>query len=127
MKPKPIPTQVINLLKGEVWLSDDYDLTKFKVTLEYHSDHDNRDGCTAQYWVPDTGSRDTPPIRKLLESGVVHPDFYQLLEGRAGVNQHYLHSLEQFFGQCQRAWDEHQDRTYALINTPAGTIRKRYD
>ena len=41
------------------------------------------------------------------------------------LNQHYLHSLEQFYAQTQKAWDDHVSRTNALLGTPAGTVTER--
>jgi len=40
------------------------------------------------------------------------------------VNQHWLHSLEQFYAEATVAWQEHCRRTDELIGTAAGRIAR---
>ncbi|MBU3637368.1 hypothetical protein [Polynucleobacter sp. es-MAR-4] len=55
----------------------------------------------------------------MLKDRVVHEVFH---DGEGWVNQHYIHSLEQFYAVVTREWNMHLSRTQALIGTPAGTI-----
>ncbi len=123
-KSTSIPAPVINLLNGKTWNTEDYCLHRFTHGLEHHAHHDAQDGYTAQYVVADDGNDFVPPIRELLQSGVVHTDLYMMNDGYSSINQHYLHSLEQMLAQCQKAWDDHQSRTTKLLGTAAGRIDK---
>ena len=122
-----IPIHALSLLRNETWSTEDYHLNKFAICMECHVDSDNRHGSTSQYRIPDAGDRDIPPIRKLLESGVVDPAFYTLHEGYVSINQHYRHSLEQAMSQCQKAWNDHVARTDKLLGTASGRIYRRHD
>jgi len=122
-----IPTQVLNLLKGETWNTEEWHLNKFASCMECHADSDNKHGLTSQYKIPDAGDDYMPPIRKLLESGVVDPAFFVLHEGYVSINQHYRHSLEQAMSQCQKAWNDHVARTDKLLGTASGRIYRRHD
>jgi hypothetical protein len=55
----------------------------------------------------------------IIREGAIHPDFYI---GADWVNQHWLHSLQQFYAEKSVAWRQHCERTDALLGTPSGRL-----
>ena len=97
---------------------DDYSCGKFEHCLESHREADIKFGCTAYYNMH-------PEIQ--MSDSLSHQEFVELLPfippelaDETGVNQHYMHSLEQFYAIVQKEWDAHVKRTNALIGTPMG-------
>lgn len=101
------------------WKSSNYALNKFDTNLNFHREMDERSGLTCVYTHPE-GSHDEGLTRSEVLAMAEHipPEF---IKG-AAVNQHYEHSLEQFYAHVQKAWDDHVKRTTALIGTAAGRI-----
>jgi len=120
-----IPLGLVAPVLSSRWMSDEDARTKFEYWLEYHRDADRRDGGTCQ----------VDPVRsdEWDEFGLFSKEeFSQLLPHvpaqfktrgtRVGVNQHYLFSLEQFYAEVQKAYDDHVERTERL----AGTVQGRF-
>jgi len=123
---KPIPKSVLAALAKTPWAHDEWSLGKFATLLEHHADADRRDGLTCSYVLceatDEAGERlKRSELRAMVLEGAIPPEMH---DGDA-VNQHWLHSLEQFYAEATVAWQEHCRRTEALIGTPAGRIARR--
>jgi hypothetical protein len=59
-------------------------------------------------------------LRAIVRDDAIQPEMYN----GAAVNQHWLHSLEQFYAEVTVAWQEHCRRTDALLGTPSGRIAR---
>lgn len=124
-KTKPIPKSVLAALGASVWKHEQHDLDKFQRLVEIHAHGDARHGCTSVYHLSDKrGENDFlesisgAELQAMIRDGAT-PEWAHTPKG-TGVNQHWLHSLEQFFAECTVAWQKHQERTDALRGTPAG-------
>ncbi len=123
---KPIPQSILAPLTKTSWAHDQWSRGKFATLLEHHAEADRRDGLTCCYALSaatdDNGQRLTrSEFRALVREGVIPPEMH---DGDA-VNQHWMHSLEQFYAEVTVAWQEHCRRTDELIGTPAGRIARR--
>lgn len=103
-------------------INDDFDLsperkTLFDNMLKHHRHRDIDNGRTSFYIMnknnPVLTNEEWQEIKKLIDPVFVQDDF---------LNQHYLHSLEQFYSIVQMEWVNHIERTNALIGTPQGKI-----
>jgi hypothetical protein len=126
-----IPLAVLKPLT-EAWDSSEYALNKFATQIENHSHADNKTGTTSRYFFSDSHAGMEEMLTKkelaaIIKSGIIPDAFYNEHEngGSIGLNQHYLHSLEQFYAHCQAEWDKHLTRTNA-IGTSAGNIWREY-
>lgn len=121
---KPIPKSVLAALGASVWKHEPYDLNKFQGLVELHAQGDARSGCTSVYHLSDKRADDfsesisASELQAMIRDGAI-PEWAHTPQG-TGVNQHWLHSLEQFYAECTVAWQKHQKRTDALRGTPAG-------
>jgi len=129
-----IPIAILKPLT-EKWDSDDYSLNKFAWGIEVHFDADKETNTTSRYSISDNSCDPTQTLNKkqlaaIIKTGIIPAVFYNEHETSngdyIGLNQHYLHSLEQFYAHCQAEWDKHIARTDALIGTPAGRIWRSY-
>jgi len=121
MRHEPIPVEILAPLARSRWMTDDYNLEQFEDALEVHADSDRRDGCTCQY-VFNPGIDSHPITRAEFLAMSEHiPDAFRT---DASLNQHYMHSLIQFYAHVQQQWDAHMERTDELLGTPAGRIRR---
>ncbi len=119
MKVKPIPKSILNALGRGPWRCRKEDLNKFVTWLTWHAEGDKRDGVTCAYRVGVLGDSLTAvEMSSIVKEGAIQPEMHR----NGCVNQHWLHSLEQFYAECSAAWNAHVRRTDALIGTPAGTI-----
>lgn len=121
-----IPLAVLKPLAKGPWKYGEYDLTQFAYLLESHHVNDMRDGGTCSYFLGGvSGFNDdmmTPDeFKGIVKAGAINPEFYY----KDGVNQHWLHSMCQFYAECTKAWVEHEKRTKALLGTPAGRIFRK--
>lgn len=122
MKVKPIPKSILNALGRGAWSCRHEDLNKFVTWLTWHAAGDMRDGQTSSYRVGvSDDSLTTAEMDSIIREGAIQPEMHR----NGCVNQHWLHSLEQFYAECSAAWNAHVRRTDALIGTPAGTITRR--
>lgn len=103
-------------------VNDDFDLsperkTFFNDMLAVHQKRDMESGRTAAYVMgennPVLTAEEWENIKNLIDPVFVRDDM---------VNQHYLHSLEQFYSIVQMEWVNHIERTNALIGTAHGKI-----
>lgn len=123
MEPKPIPRAVLEPLASSAWRADEYSLGKFADLLATHANTDQRAGLTSAYWLRsgrDDGSLSGEEMRAIASAGLVPAGMYREGAEAVGINQHWLHSLEQFYAEVTVAWQKHQKRTSALVGTPAG-------
>ncbi|MDA8351290.1 MAG: hypothetical protein ACYCV6_01800 [Steroidobacteraceae bacterium] len=123
---KPIPNAVLAPLTKTPWAYDEWSLSKFATLLEHHADADRREGGTCSYILSDVTDEAGEKLRRselaaMVREGAIPTEMH---DGDA-VNQHWLHSLEQFYAEVTVAWQEHCRRTDALIGTPAGRIARR--
>ena len=122
----PIAASVFAPLTSTRWRSDDYQLHKFETSLETHKREDGRDGHTCVYDLSPgmceqfNNSILNAEFKALRKDGVIPTEFYN---GDC-VNQHWLHSLEQFYSAVTHEWKKHIARTEALVGTPAGRIAR---
>jgi len=122
---KKIPSAFLSPLSNTTWSTCDYTLGKFNQMIKHHRLCDLRSGRTSNYvfraessgfWDGLTYAEVAPMVKHIdAEFVAVHGKTVQ-------INQHYIHSLEQFYGHVQKQWGEHLKRTTALIGTPAGKI-----
>lgn len=119
---KPIPRSILTPLTKTLWAHDDWSLGKFRRLLEHHADADRRDGLTCAYFLSDSAGAilTRTELSAIVRDGAIQPEMYN----GAAVNQHWLHSLEQFYADVTVAWQEHVRRTDALLGTPAGRIAR---
>ena len=121
MKPlkTKVPKSVLSLLGKGPWPADERARNKFARLLEVHAATDKRDGNTAFYSHDRDGSTSisAKEFAALVADGAIRPEFHR--DGWA--NQHWEHSLEQFFAEATHAWHQHIKRTDALVGTPAGS------
>jgi hypothetical protein len=127
-----IPMAILSPLT-EAWDSSDYALNKFEELIEDHAEEDKKTNTTCRYFISDDSCDPAQTLNKkqlsaIIKTGIIPAVFYNEHEneGCIGLNQHYLHSLEQFYAHCQAEWDKHLTRTDALIGTPAGRIWRSY-
>lgn len=127
MKNVKIPDSILAILSNDAWKYDDYSLSCFENALELHKEKDERDGGTSKY-APlnekhqiEYGALTIDEIKGMIADGVINSDFY---DSEYCVNQHYLHSLHQFFAVCTKEWENHLNRTDKLIGTTSGRIWK---
>jgi hypothetical protein len=119
MKHGLIPKSVLNSLSNGPWKHSEHETTKFKILLGKHKPMDDQLGITSAYNLNNLeGSLTTDDLSRMVAEGVLPPDFHK----GVFVNQHWLHSMEQFFAECTVAWNNHVERTNALIGTPSGRI-----
>jgi hypothetical protein len=136
MNSKPIPKAFLDPLREE-WDTSEYCCNAFALTLEYHADGDSRSGLTSRYIHREGGNNEMAlkptlihkELKAMIATGLVPECFYvDNQEHRCiELNQHYQHSLEQFYSSVYALWEQHLERTQALIGTPAGRIHKRQD
>lgn len=131
---KPIPKAILAPLAKYIWKCDGWSLGKFASLIESHAKKDEQDGCTVQQRLPEdysyhlSATITATEFAKMVKQGAVRPEFHrQERGGSPWVNQHWLHSLEQFYAEVIVAWHRHLERTDALIGTPAGRIRRGRD
>lgn len=125
MELKPIPVAALAPLSRCAWRHDDADLRKFAELVEHHAEGDNRDGCTSAYWLRsdrEAESLSAEELQAMARDGTVPAQMCKQGNEAIGVNQHWLHSLEQFYAEVTVAWQAHVERTNALLDTPAGRI-----
>ncbi len=122
MKPG-IPKSILAPLARSPWQHDEYSITKFEHCLEVHAEEDRSTGITCKYNLAGTfmATLDAKELAALVKAGAIKADF---VDG-TWVNQHWLHSLEQFYAVAYREWLAHLKRTDALIGTPAGRIDRK--
>lgn len=121
---KPIPLAVLKPLSTTPFKTDEFSLNQFATAMGWHLEGDAKSGQTAYYVIGDDANSDMltlAELKAIIKADAIDPVFYNA-NNSYGVNQHWLHSLMQFYAECQRAWDEHEARTKALIGTPAGRI-----
>lgn len=126
---KPIPLAVLKPLAAGPYKADaEWSLIQFATALEWHRERDARSGLTCKYAVSAEGSSgnmlNSTELKAIITADAIDPEFYCSTGDRYGVNQHWLHSLMQFYAECTKAWEEHEARTQALIGTPAGRIKR---
>ena len=117
MSKSPIPEAMLAPLVNTRWKTDKYRLNIFKIRLENHRPADEEEGFTSHYLNLEylgVTDEELDAIREVMPSAFLADD--------DGINQHYLHSLEQFYAETQKAWNEHVERTEALLGTPAGLM-----
>ena len=121
---KPIPRSILAPLEATAWAHEEYSLHKFRTLLAHHAEADRADGATCCYVVSDvpddcsglTGAE----FRAMVCEGAIPPEMH----AASSVNQHWLHSLEQFYAEVTIAWQRHSQRIAELNGTPAGRIGK---
>lgn len=119
-----IPLAVLKPLAKGPWKYDDYALTQFATVLESHHKNDMRDGGTCTYVLGAMGGgfnddmMTLGELKAIVKAGAIDQTFHT----EHGVNQHWLHSMCQFYAECTKAWIEHEKRTQAILGTPAGRI-----
>ncbi|MDD4893550.1 MAG: hypothetical protein PHH73_06070 [Candidatus Rickettsiella isopodorum] len=128
-KLKNIPTEFLQPLIDYRFQSDDWSSNKFKTLIEDHKDKDNKSGYTCRYILRNeinSAMITKNEFEKMIKTGLISEDFYNNKTGydHIEVNQHYIHSLDQFYAVCQKEWDKHLERTENILNTPAGRIYK---
>ncbi|MGC8520130.1 MAG: hypothetical protein ACP5P4_16685 [Steroidobacteraceae bacterium] len=119
---KPIPRSVVAPLTKTRWAHDRWSLNKFRTMLEHHANADRLDGLTCAYFLSESAGEFLSPaeLRAIVRDDAIQPEMYN----GAAVNQHWLHSLEQFYAEVTFAWQEHCRRTDALLGTPSGRIAR---
>lgn len=118
---KPIPHAILAPLAEAVWMHDEYSRTKFAEMLKSHARGDARSDCTSAYNLANYGdSISASDLHRMVQEGAIRPEFFS----GSAVNQHWLHSLEQFYAVVFHEWAEHLRRTDAIIGTPAGRIHQ---
>lgn len=123
-KPHPIPKTILAPLSKTAWSHDSYSLRKFETLLQHHAAADQMDDATCCYHLSDdtevSNTITASELRAIAREGAIQPSMHS----DTAVNQHWLHSLEQFYAEVTVAWQRHQQRTDALAGTPAGRIAK---
>ncbi|MDA8348207.1 MAG: hypothetical protein M0038_05290 [Pseudomonadota bacterium] len=121
---KLIQKSILAPLAKTAWSHDAFSLHKFGTLLQHHAEADLTDGATCCYHLSDdkevSNTITACELRAIVNEGAIQPNMHY---GDA-VNQHWLHSLEQFYAEVTVAWQAHQQRTDALAGTPAGRIAK---
>jgi hypothetical protein len=120
---KGIPNSILAPLQASGWMHDDYSVSKFQTQLDGHAEGDRLDGMTCAYNIEAAaglGLITLDELKAMVRENAVQPDF---VDGTQ-VNQHWLHSLEQFYAVTYREWLAHLKRTNALIGTAQGRIRR---
>ncbi len=121
---KPIPRSILAPLAATAWAHDDYSLHKFGNLLAHHAAADRADGATCCYVVSDAPgdccSLTGAEFRAMVREGAIPPDMH----GANALNQHWLHSLEQFYAEATVAWQQHCQRAAELTGRPAGRLAK---
>jgi hypothetical protein len=117
-----IPRSVLKILATYDWKHDDYSCNQFNLALKHHIELDRKEGHTSRYLTQicsyDLENLTKPEINLLAKENAIHPDFYD----ENSVNQHYQHSLYQFFAEATKAYANHVKRTDKLIGTASGRI-----
>jgi len=116
---KPIPLAVLKPLSTSLWKYDDYSQGKFATMTEWHRDRETN--CACAYFLRDDTDGELLTLsefKAIVKAGAVDPAFHY----QTGVNQHWLHSLEQFYAVVYKEWRAHEARTKALLGTPSGRI-----
>lgn len=122
-EPKPIPLSALSPLTTTLWRSDDFSLGKFAQHLASHESADREAGVTCRYDLDVFTCSLTPDeVRAMIADDVIDPVFHA--DDGQSVNQHWLHSMDQFYAEVTKAWRNHLDRTNAIIGTPAGRIHR---
>lgn len=117
-----IPIEVLKPLAAGVWKSDEYACNKFATLIKSHHESDHQHGLTCFY---ETTSKfaigiTSDELSEIVEAGAIDPSFHF----GTRVNQHWEHSLEQFYAVVTKEWNEHLSRTAALLGTPSGVIAR---
>ncbi|MFA5127317.1 MAG: hypothetical protein WC465_04980 [Patescibacteria group bacterium] len=127
---KNIPQAFLAPVINTKWVHDEGSKNKFKQALEYHSKKDRESGYTCRYFLRDKNQNDMltrTELLNMIKTKLVPDCFYNDNNGYdiIEINQHYMHSLEEFYAHVQNEWNNHLERTNKLIGTDAGTIYKK--
>jgi len=119
-----IPESILKPLGNTCWRYDDHSVGKFAWAIDLHAQADKRSGLTCRYAVGqsrgDSEGLTRAEFDDIAAEGAIRPEFHR----DGGVNQHWQHSLEQFYAVAYREWRAHQARTDALLGTSAGRISR---
>ena len=126
-----IPEAFLKPIMQSKWKCGEYDLNKFESVLSSHLVSDKQGGSACFYVISSTdpaeGMLKRSELAPMINSGRIPQNFYRTTkDGAICINEHYLHSLEQFYAHVQQAWDSHLDRTNKLINQPSGQVANQY-
>lgn len=120
-----IPKSILAPLSKYLWACSDFDCSAFETWLKHHQRADSESGCTCAYHLSAYSEvfdgLPATDFEAMRRDGAVPPIFHH---GNS-VNQHWLHSLNQFYAVVYREWKLHLKRTGDLVGTPAGTIRRQ--
>ena len=102
------------------WQTDEYNLNKFALNIEGHRARDESTNATCKYRIntDQQGSFSEKEYKAMIKN---IPDVF-LTRDKNWLNQHYDHSLQQLMAEFQQAYNNHIERTNAIIGTPAGNI-----
>jgi hypothetical protein len=113
---KAIPKPVLDALGKGPWTIDRLD--DFERLRLSNLDDDRRDGFTAIYGFSKGGYESLgisfEEIKELELIGGIPSCMYSTSEGGFSVNQHFIHSLEQFMRNAQAQWQAHLERIEKL-------------
>lgn len=115
--PTAIPKSILAPLSNGTWKSDAYSLDKFALCIKSHAADDQASGLTCKQSHDGSGLT-CAEFAAIVAEGAINPVFH---DGDY-ANQHWEHSLEQFYAEATKSWQAHLARTDALIGTPAGRI-----
>ena len=122
-----VPMSILKILANGPWMHDESSLNIFDWALSIHKDGDARDKVTCKY-APKSeafngynGALTEKEMKSIIDEGVIDDCFY---DDKLCINQHYSHSLQQFFAVCTKEWENHVNRTNKLIGTASGRICK---
>lgn len=115
-----IPLAILKPLTRGRWRRSEYDLNKFDSCIEIHKQRDFESGNTCAYAINEyTDSLKPDEMKAIINADAIDPVFHK---SGVMVNQHWQHSIEQFYAEVTKAWDEHCQRVEALKDTPSGKI-----
>lgn len=122
-----IPEAFLKPIIESKWKTGEYDLNKFEHILSSHQVSDNQGGSACYYIIssadPAEGMLKRSELAPMINSGRIPTNFYSSNEdGAICINEHYMHSMEQFYAHVQKAWDAHLERTDRLVGKPSGRI-----
>lgn len=116
-----IPKQIIQPVINTTWDTDDFNLNQFEHYLEYHNNSDKKSKLTSKYIFRRDANSHSIRGEEFFDMKPYIDQHFINNKGNA-INQHYIHSLQQMYSEMQKSYNQHIERTNALIGTDSGRI-----
>ena len=115
---RKIPLSVLKPIAAGPWRSDEFSLNIFDATFAMKYDPKNPNQSPSSYCLKDDDSNGLTKkeLKDIIKSGAIDPSLFK----NTTVNEHWMHSYEQFAATVEVAWQVHLDQISKLLATPLG-------